>query len=100
MTIQTFEIGNHVECDSCGKDFTDSTDSGGFIFCSSAYGPCCSAEQMKSIESYGEQRYIKAICPPDMSFRDFVLQYRDGNNSIKVLSGEDAMKAIFGVLKS
>ena len=59
---------------------------GGFIFTSKGYCPDCAGDGMKSIKKYGEEKYIKAICPKDMSFKDFILGYRGGDNTIKITS--------------
>lgn len=99
MTIQTFYIGDHVECDMCSKDFTASDESGGFLFIGKAVGPCCAARVEQSARGYGEEGYIKNRCPAGVSFREYVLRdLRAGNDSIQVVSGEDAIRAIFGIL--
>ena len=77
-------IGSLVVCDICDKDWTNETAKGGFIFGSKAYCPDCAKRGMASIIRYGEQRYIKAECPAETSFADFVRQYR----------GEDAYISI------
>ena len=82
-------MGDTVICDQCNKDYTKSKESGGFIFGSHAYCPECARVALPRIESYGEERYIKAWCLPGMSFKDFVLQYRGDNNKVTVISIED-----------
>lgn len=78
-------LGHIVVCDSCDKDYSDDTESsGGFIFSSSAYGPCCAARMMKGIVMYNEQRFIKAQCPQGKSFRDFVIAYRGDDDFIRI----------------
>ena len=84
--IEENDIGDSVWCDICGEDYTDSTESGGFIFTRKAYCPKCSPEGMKSIKKYKEEKYIRATCAKDQSFADFVRKYRNGNNTIKVFS--------------
>lgn len=79
-------VGRHVVCDGCDMDFTDLPDCGGIIFESKAYGPCCAPRIIKSAEKYGEERYIKARCPPETSFADFVRAYRGPDAFIKVSS--------------
>jgi len=83
-TTQIFDIGSSVICDICGEDYTDSEEPGGFIFTSSAYCPKCSVEGMEAIKKYAEERFIKAKCPKDQSFADFVKEYRNGNNTITI----------------
>lgn len=75
------DIGGTVVCDSCDKDFTDSAESGGFVFGSYGYGPCCAPRMMKSIKEEGEERYIRATCPDGVSYADFIRKYRgpEGN---------------------
>lgn len=85
MKTKIFDIGNKVYCDACNKDFTNDTESeGGFIFGSKAYCPKCAEEHLPSIKGYGEEKYIKAYCPESVSFREFVLECRGGNNTIKI----------------
>ncbi len=90
MAIERIDIGNHVECDMCCKDFTESEEGGGFIFGSKAVGPCCAAKIERDAREYGEEKYIKGRCIPDMSFAAWVLALRDGNNTIEFRTGEDA----------
>ena len=87
MTKTTvIDIGESVLCDICNVDYSDSDKRGGFIFTSKGYCPDCAGDGMKSIKKYGEEKYIKAICPKDMSFKDFILGYRGGDNTIKITS--------------
>ncbi len=83
------DMGDTVICDQCNKDFTDSGESGGFIFGSHAYCPDCGRAALPRIKGYGEEKFIKATCPRGMSFKDFVLQYRGDNNKITVINIED-----------
>lgn len=67
------DVGDHVYCDACGKDFTDSKECGGWTFGSKTYGPCCATEEkLNQIKGYGEERFIKHHCPADMPFADWV----------------------------
>jgi len=86
------DMEDTVICDQCGKDYTNSDMRGGFIFGSHAYCPVCAKESIERIKSYGEEGYIKAYCPDNMSFKDFVVNYRGDNNKIKLITpdeGED-----------
>ena len=84
------DIGDSVICDACGDDYTNSDDSGGFLFGSSAYCPKCAVSRLPNIKSYGEEHFIKARCPKSMSFKDWVLQLRGGDNTIKVYTEKKA----------
>jgi hypothetical protein len=78
------KLGSTVFCDACGKDFTDSTESGGFIFGSKAYCPECAVKTIGSIRSYGEEHLIRSRCPEGASFADFVREYRGEDATICV----------------
>lgn len=77
-------LGDTVVCDICSADYTHRNESGGFIFSSSAYCPECAVKGMESIKRYGEERHIKATCPPDQSFADFVREYRGPDAGITI----------------
>ena len=78
------DIGNSVICDSCNKDYSNSDEAGGFLFGSNGYCPSCAKEALPRIKGYNEERFIKAWCPEEMSFKDFILAIRGGDNTIKV----------------
>jgi hypothetical protein len=84
MYITEEDIGNKVVCDSCGDDWTDRVESGGFLFGSYAYCPECASRSLPNIKAYGEMGYIKEYCPSGVSYKDWVLSLRNGNNTIKV----------------
>lgn len=84
--IQEIDLGNKVFCDVCNGDFTNSDEQGGFVFGSKGYCPKCAKERLPAIKGYSEENYIKAFCPENMSFKDFILKYRNGNNFIRVYS--------------
>jgi len=84
QTGETIDIGNTVICDICNKDYTESDESGGFIFGSKAYCPECNDRGMRKIISYKEEHFIQAICSEGQSFRAFVLEARGGNNTIRI----------------
>lgn len=77
------DIGHTVICDQCNEDYSDSEESGGFVFGSHGVCPKCAERMMASIRKYNEEKYIKAVCPEGMSFKDFILAYRGGDNTIK-----------------
>src|ERR671925_167417 len=73
------DIGRTVVCDSCSTDFTDSQESGGFVFGSYGYGPCCAPRMLAEIKRCNEEWYIKAQCPDGVPFADFIRDYRGPN---------------------
>ena len=82
--MEVIDIGNEVLCDSCNKDYTDSDEQGGFLFgTNNTYCPDCAPSALERIKGYGEDKYITAYCPAGMSFKDFVLGLRGGDNTIK-----------------
>ena len=64
--------GREVICDMCGKDWTDSDVSGGFLLLSNGVCPDCSERVMSSVKLYNEEWSIKATCPPEMSHADWI----------------------------
>ena len=86
MKTTTIDIGDTVLCDCCNKNWTGSDKSGGFIFGSYAYAPCCAETMMENIKKYDEEQYIRARCAEGESFWRFVLNYRKGDNTVKITS--------------
>jgi len=70
------EAGDQVLCDLCNKDYTDSQETGGFLFLSNAVCPACSPKFMKSVEKEKEERFIRATAKEGETFRDFVYRIR------------------------
>jgi len=64
--------GNIVLCDMCNADYTESGEPGGFLFSSYAVCPQCTDKVEADAKEYGEEKHIKARCPSDMSFADWV----------------------------
>ncbi len=83
--VTKFDIGDHVYCDMCSKDFTNSDEHGGFIFGSKGVCPECAPGFMKTIKKHNEEHFIRATCRPDESFKDFILRIRDGNNTVTII---------------
>jgi len=79
MTIIKLQEDNDtkVVCDFCYKDYTFESDSGGFIFSSCAYCPACAPKALAQIKRFKEEHFIKAFCPPGISFWSFVVNYRN-----------------------
>lgn len=94
MSVQTIDYGRRVECDWCGKDFTDSKATGGLLFQSKAVCPECVPTMERAVISYGEQRFIRARCPINMPFADWVRDVVCGGEKreVKILTGEDFPK--------
>lgn len=80
------DLGRTVACDACDTDLTDDPRSGGFLFGSYGYGPCCADERLASIRGYHEEDHIRAWCPPGVSFADWCRAMRSGPgaNEIRV----------------
>ena len=66
-------MGDTVLCDVCNADYTNSEESGGFLFSSYAYCPKCAKDKIANIRKLDEEKYISAHCPDDMSFRDWII---------------------------
>lgn len=69
--------GETVLCDMCNDDYTDSEETGGFLFSSNAVCPKCAPNILADAIKYNEQHFIT---PPKEgeSFRDFVYRIRRG----------------------
>lgn len=76
------DIGRKVECDFCGENYTDSHETGGFLFLSKAVCPRCAPDIERSATANGETKYIRARCAEGMSFADWCRGLRGGDNSI------------------
>ena len=61
-----------VLCDFCGDDWSESHESGGILFQSKATCPRCTPRILACDAKYNEEHRIRATCPPDMSFADWV----------------------------
>lgn len=87
--IEIIDNGPRVVCDGCNIEYTKRDDCGGILFGSNAYCPACTERMLPKIKKYGEEQFIKAKCPPDMKFRDWVLHLRGGDNTVKIISQEE-----------
>jgi hydrogenase maturation factor HypF (carbamoyltransferase family) len=78
MKFDVIEVdpGNVVVCDFCNKDYTNSTETGGFLFLSNAVCPDCAPRFEESAKKYNEEKYIVDRAKPKESFRDFVYRVR------------------------
>lgn len=79
---EIIDIGDTVVCDFCNKDYTDSDESGGVLIGSYAVCPNCAPDAVQSAEKHGEP--VDAVCPANKSFKEWVLEMRGGNNTIRI----------------
>lgn len=77
-------LGDLVVCDVCDRDYTNSTEEGGFIFGSYAYCPTCAERHLPKIQGYNEEHMIRARCGDGVSFADFVRAYRGPDAAIRI----------------
>lgn len=84
------DVGDNVICDGCNEDMTNDPRSGGFLFGSYGYGPCCGDKRLESIRGYGEESYIRAHCPEGMSYADWIRRLRGPHTQIRVERGRSA----------
>lgn len=80
-------LGRDVLCDACDTDLTDDPRSGGNLFGTYAYGPCCADSRLKAIKGYGEEKFIRAWCPVYLSFADWVRGLRGPGAAITITPG-------------
>lgn len=87
--VQTFEIGDTVICDWCGKDYTNPPESekcGGLMFGSKACCPECVPRVIKGAKEYNEESYITEYCPEGMPFKEWIIKRSGGKRTLKVYS--------------
>jgi len=83
--IETIDIGDQVVCDICNTDYTnDNISKGGILFGSKAVCPICAPRMEQNIIKYHEQEFIKGRCPVDVTFREWCLGLRNGQNTVKI----------------
>jgi hypothetical protein len=80
-------LGQTVLCDACNTDLTSDPRSGGFLFGSYGYGPCCADERLASIRGYSEEHFIRARCPAGVSFADWIRAMRGPDAAITITPG-------------
>jgi hypothetical protein len=81
------EVGSTVLCDSCDTDLTTDSRSGGYLFGSYGYGPCCAERRLQTIRGYGEENHIRARCPEGVSFADWIRGMRGPAAAITITPG-------------
>ncbi len=94
MKEEIREIGESVVCDFCDADYSKRDESGGLLFQSKAACPVCAPGIEASAKKYGEERFIKSRCPAGISFREWVLSLRNGNNSVRTLTFNNAEEMV------
>ena len=92
MSRQEIDVGDYVECDICCRNYTGKPDEGGLLFGSKGVCPRCAPGMEESAKKYGEEQYIKARCPKGMAFAAWIVSLRGGDNTIRILTGEDARR--------
>ena len=76
MEIFSIDIGETVLCDLCNDEYSESDEQGGVLLGSSVACPTC-VKKFNITEHDGE-------CPKGLSFKEWVLKLRNGNNKISV----------------
>jgi hypothetical protein len=89
MKEDIIDLGDTVLCDYCNADYTESDDTGGLIVGSDAVCPRCEPDTREWLRRSGQARAITAVCPAGMSFWRFVLNIRNGDNTIRIRSWGD-----------
>ena len=85
MKVDTFDMGDSVQCDLCGA-LADDSMVGGFVFASNAVCPACAPAMLKDIEKYGEGAHIRMRALEGETFQAFVLRMRGGNNAMTIIN--------------
>lgn len=80
---ETIDVGNTVLCDYCNTDYSDSDAKGGCLVGSYAVCPDCQPKAKANCEKYNEMDHYTP-CPAGMTFREWVLKLRGGDNTIKL----------------
>ncbi len=88
IKIERKDVGETVICDVCCEDWTNRPESGGFLFGTYAYCPDCASRRIAGIRAYGEEWNIRQRCPIGMSYAAWVLQLRNGDNTITTITVE------------
>lgn len=79
ILTDTIDIGEQVACDFCNDDYTHKEDAGGVLIGSYAVCPKCALEVSSKVDGH---------CPLGMSFRQWVLALRGGDNTIRIYNDE------------
>lgn len=76
-------IGDLVVCDICDTDYTESTAQGGFLMQSKAICPQCAPKWLQLLKECNEEHFIRAHCPDDQSFADWIRSLRPPDAGVK-----------------
>lgn len=68
-------IGDHVVCDLCNEDYTESPELGGVLFNRTACCPECAEQIIKSAHAYNEEKYLTYPNEGE-TFYNFILRIR------------------------
>ena len=79
--ITIIDIGETVLGDLCNADYTDSEAEGGVLMGTYSICPTCAPEIIRDAERFGEP-FVR--CPAQTRFKDWVLQLRNGMNTIEI----------------
>ena len=71
-------VGDVVLCDLCGKEWSNSEQSGGFVLSATGVCPDCEEKVMADVVKYKEEFAITSKCPPGMSHVEFIQRFRAG----------------------
>lgn len=82
--IESIDVGDSVQCDLCSKEYKGSDAKGGFLFMSKGVCPECAPKFEADCRNYGEEGFIRARCPPQMTFHAWIMQIRGGDNTVRV----------------
>lgn len=77
FTVVNIDPGNNVLCDLCNTDYTNSNETGGFLFSRKAVCPECAPDFEKTVIICNEKRFITDRAMPNETFRDFVYRIRN-----------------------
>lgn len=92
--VHESNIGRIVLCDLCNGDYTDSDETGGFVFGSKAVCPECAPSIEEAAVKYDEMHYITKPKDTNMSFGDFVRDYRGGDGHV-IIETFDSVEDLF-----
>lgn len=85
MKMTVIDVSRTVMCDLCNVEYFDSDEKGGFVFANKGVCPRCAPEFMKTILLFGEEKFIEAECPSGKTFSSFIVEFRGGNNTAKIM---------------
>jgi hypothetical protein len=60
-----------INCGICGEDYSKSEKKGGFVFHLTMVCPDCAQDTYNDIRKLKATEFIRAVCPPDMTFKAF-----------------------------